>query len=282
MVTFHPKRPDKHEIQQVAEWWPKVDLVDCQYWKSAAKVREMFPHLWSTKKKILTHYNPYNLLEELWSDYSTVVVVNNYQKSVLPNARLIPLCINLKFFSFNRSNYTVDPVVNMSVNRIEGKKGVWEVAKACKELGYKFLLVGRVADGEYMKRVKDVGGDSLIFKNSVSDNELKASYYSSAVHVCNSQDNFESGTLPVLESMACGLPVVSRRVGHVPDIYNGKNLHIYEGHNEDVESLKKCLQDIMKDRRYRIDLRIEAEKSVQSRSDVWRAEEYAKLYRELA
>lgn len=264
------------------EHWPKADIIDCQYWKSASKVRELFPQLWGKKKKILTHYNPYNLKEESWEDYSTVVVVNNYQKSVLPGARLIPLCIDLKFFNFNRSNYTTEPVVNMSVSRIEGKKGVWEVAKACKELNYKLLLVGRVSDGQYMKRVKDVGGSLLTFKNNVSDHDLKAAYYASAIHVCNSQDNFESGTLPVLECMSCGLPVMSRMVGHVPDLYNGKNMHIYEGHNEDIEALKTSLQRIMNDRRYRIGLRIEAEKTVQDRSDSWRAEEYTKLYKEIA
>lgn len=281
-MTFHPKKPDKVEIKQINNLWAWANVVDVQYWKSGAKVREMFPHLWKTKKKILTHYNPYNLHEESWNDYEVVAVVNNFQKTELPDARLIPLCIDLDFFTFNRSNYTVDPVVNMAVSRIEGKKGVREVAQACNELGYKFILVGRISSTDYMEQIRRVGGSVLDFRNNVSDDLLKKAYFESAVHVCNSVDNFESGTMPVLEAMACGVPVMSRPVGHVPDIYNGKNLHLYEGSCEDVEAIKASLKKMMDDRRYRISLRIEAVETVKSRSDKWRASEYRKLYEEVA
>lgn len=193
LVTFHPKKPDAKEKEQIKTLWKWADLIDIQYWKSGAKIKELFPDLWKTKKKMLTHYNPYNLLEDKWEDYTKVIVVNNYQQSVLPHAKLIPLCIDLDFYPFNRSNYTTEPIVNMSVNRIEGKKGVIEVAQSCSDLGYRFLLVGRVSDGTYMERVKKAGGQFLEFRQSVSDEDVRKAYYDSAIHVCNSIDNFESG-----------------------------------------------------------------------------------------
>ena len=210
------------------------------------------------------------------------MVVNNYQKGILPHARLIPLCIDLDFYKYNRSRYTVDPVVNMSVNRIEGKKGVIETAQSCSDLGYRFLLVGRVSDGKYMERVKKIAGKFLDFRNGVSDDAVKAAYYESAIHVCNSQDFFESGTLPLLESMACGLPVLTRRVGHVPELYDGTNMHINDGHNEDVETLKGHIKKMMDSRDYRIQLRLRGEETVKPRSDTWRAEPYKNLYLEFA
>lgn len=281
LVTCHPKRPDQREIDQIRSLWKWCDLVDVQYWKSGAKVRELFPDLWPTKKKIISHYNPYNLNEENWQDYTVSVVVNSYQQSVLPQSRMIPLCIDLDFFKFNRSSYTTEPVVNMSVSRIESKKGVIQVAQSCHDLGYKFLLVGRVSDGEYMDRVKKAAGKMLDFRNNVSDDEVKKAYYQSAVHVCNSKDNFESGTMPVMESMACGLPVLTRRVGHVPDLYDGKNMHILETGHEDVENIKAQLSLLMNDRRHRISMRNHAVDTIQPRSDKWRAEEYRKLYEEV-
>lgn len=281
LVTFHPKKPDSKEQKQVQELWKWADLVDIQYWKSGAKIKELYPDLWKTKKKILTHYNPYNLLEDKWEDYRKVIVVNNYQKSVLTEATLIPLCIELDFYPFNRANYTTEPIVNMSVNRIEGKKGVIEVAQSCSDLGYRFLLVGRISDGEYMGRVKKAAGKCLDFRQSVSDEEVRKAYYESAVHVFNSKDNFESGSLPVLESMACGLPVLARRIGHVPDLYDGTNMHINEANHEDVDALKKHLKFMMDDRRYRIQLRLRGEETVKPRSAVWRAAEYRKVYEEL-
>jgi glycosyltransferase involved in cell wall biosynthesis/frataxin-like iron-binding protein CyaY len=192
-VVFHPKRPDKAQLDQIQQLWLWCDMVDVQYWKSGAKIRELFPKLWDRRKKILTHYNPYNLHEEKWEDYEVVNVVNGFQKKELPNARMMPLAIDMDFFAFNRSNYTLDPTVNMSVSRIEGKKGVVEVAKACNELGYKLLLVGRVSDANYIEQVKAAGGKALEFRNNVSDSEVRKAYYESAIHVCNSVDNFESG-----------------------------------------------------------------------------------------
>lgn len=281
LTTFHPKKPDAKEQDFIRQHWSTADIIDVQYWKSGDKIREMFPDLWNRKKKILTHYNPYNLKEREWDDYSAVCVVNGFQQSVLPSARMMPLSVDLDFFTFNRSHYTTEPIVHMSVNRIEGKKGVLEVAQACNQLGYKFILVGRISDGKYMERVKKAAGKVLDFRPGVSDDRLKASYHEAAVHVCNSVDGFESGTLPVLEAMASGLPVLSRRVGHVPDIYNGENMRINEAANDDIESLKAHLEQMMQDRRYRIKLRVEGEKTVKSRSDKDRAALYRKLYEEI-
>lgn len=281
LIPFHPKKPDKKSIKDVQDSWIWADMVDMQYWKSASKIREMFPKLWDRRKKILTHYNPYNLHEEKWEDYAKVVVVNGFQHKELPEARIIPLCINMEFFAFNRSNYTVDPIINMSVSRIEGKKGVVEVAKACNELGYKFLLVGRVSDAKYIQQVKDAGGKMLDFRNNVADSEVRKAYYDSAIHVCNSVDNFESGTMPIMEAMACGTPVLTRLIGHVPDIYNGNNMHINKNSCEDVENIKTCLKEMMDGRNYRINMRIEARKSIEHRTDKWRAEQYFNLYQEV-
>ena len=280
-VVFHPKRPDKSQLDQIQKLWVWCDLVDIQYWKSGAKIKELFPKIWDRKKKILTHYNPYNLHEDNWEDYEVVNVVNGFQKKELPQARLMPLTIDMDFFAFNRSNYTTEPIVNMSVSRIEGKKGVVEVAKACKELGFKLILVGRVSDAKYIGQVKEAGGKHLEFRNNVSDSEVRKAYYESAIHVCNSVDNFESGTMPVLEAMACGTPVLTRQVGHIPDIYNGSNLRINESSCDDVESLKSHLKEMMDGRNYRITMRNLARDSIADRTDKNRAESYWQLYQEV-
>ncbi len=279
MITFHPKRPSSLEIINAKSLMDWADVVDCQYWKSSDKIKEILPIQWNKSKKILTHYNPYNLKEKDWKDYLKLIVVNSYQASILPNAKVIPLSIDLDFFKFSK-NYTTEKTVNMSVSRIEGKKGVLEIAKACGDLGYKFVLVGRISDQEYMKRVKLAGGKSLVFKNDVSDIELRKCYYESAIHICNSVDDFESGTLPILESMACGVPVLTRNVGHVPDLYNGKNMSILKSNPEDIDNIKTSLKFLMDSRKTRAKIRAAAEETVKSRSHKIRAIEYRKVYEE--
>lgn len=279
ILSFHPKKPGQNEKNDLQSFWNWADLIDVQYWKSGAKIREMYPSLWKTKPKLLTHHNPYNLHEEKWEDYRKVCVVNKHQNKELPGSIWVPLCIDLEFFSFN-PNYTKDFSVNMSVARIEGKKGCLEVAKACNELGVKFNLVGRVSDGGYIERVKAAGGKHLNFKNDVSDDDVKKSYYDSAVHICHSVDNFESGTLPILEAMACGTPVLTRSIGHVPDIYNGSNLFINPGAQDDVETLKKKLIELRDSYELRLGMRQAARDSIKHRCSKWRSEEYFRIYKE--
>jgi glycosyltransferase involved in cell wall biosynthesis len=107
---------------------------------------------------------------------------------------------------------------------------------------------------------------------------LRDTYYESAVHVCNSVDNFESGTLPVLESMACGVPVLSRKVGHIPDIYNGENLRLLEGQPKDIEGIKKNLRELMEDRDLRLSMRESALKTVSCRSEKKWSQDYKKVF----
>jgi glycosyltransferase involved in cell wall biosynthesis len=263
VTDFHPKKPNPAQMKKAKELFRWADLVHIQYWKTGAKIRETFRE-WGSKPKLLTHYNPYNLHEEDWNDYKQLIVVNQTQHKGLPKAKLIPLCTDLKFFHFNQ-NYTNLKTVNMSVNRIEGKKGVKEVAQACKELGYKFLLVGRVSKRDYCNEVIKAGGKFIKFTENVTDLQLRDKYHASAIHVCNSVDRFESGTLPILECMASGVPVVSRRVGHVPDLYNGKNLKLLEGRPNDVEGIKKILKHLMENHKARTNMRNEAIKTVAKR-----------------
>lgn len=278
---FHPKRPDKSQLANLKQLLSWADVIDAQYWKSASKVRECFPDLWKQKKKLLTHYNPYNLLEEKWEDYDEIIVVNSQQAAILPNAKVIPLSIDLDFFKFNPS-YTNKDVVHMSVARIEGKKGVFEVATACKQLNYKFVLVGRVSDMDYVNRVKAAGGKMIDFRQNVPDRDLKNSYFEAALHLCNSIDNFETGTLPVLEAMASGVPVLSRKVGHVPDLYDGENIALMDCQEGDQERITAYIKELMEDRPRRLRMREKAAETVKSRDHRPRAAAYRKIYEALA
>jgi hypothetical protein len=58
---------------------------------------------------------------------------------------------------------------------------------------------------------------------------------------------FCGNTLPILEAMACGTPVMTRNVGHVSDLYSedGQNMYINEYEHDDVEGLKKNLKMLM-------------------------------------
>lgn len=273
-AEVHPKRPDPEQLQRFIEAYEWCDIWDAQYWKTAEKLQEIFPGQLDKKPSILTHHNPYDLLKSDWSHYTQSVVMNRSQQKVLPDSILIPHAVDFDERPWN-PDYTERQTVLMVAQRIESKKGIEPVARACKELGYQFVLVGEISDAEYFAKIAQ---HRVTFMEKISDEELAEVWKQAAIHVCNSVDNFESGTLPILDAMATGVPVLTRPVGLVPDIYNEKNLRVREGQPDDYEELKAMLQGLMDDRIERLRMRDEAWQSVRNYEAERRARLYSSLY----
>lgn len=271
VFPVHPKRNDIEtlvEAQNLMNW---ADIIDIHYWKSGEILKTSFPSEFNSKPKILFHFNPYDLDKQDWMDtYDKVVVGNQSMQNKIPYSSLIPYAVNLKFFAINEK-YTEEKTVQMAVNRIESKKGVLEVAQACKINGYKFLLIGRVSEPNYMHEIISCGA-KIEFIENATEEVLRDSYYNSAIHVCNSIDGFESGTLPILEAMACGTPVLTRNIGHVPDLFNGENMQIMNSDKSNIDEIAKELKALMENREWRLKLREKAWETVKIRDErkmVW-------------
>lgn len=299
VLAVHPKRPDDKQLFDFEREAIDADIIDWQYFRTAELLRSMYPWL-ANKKQILTHNNPYSIEEQNWNGYDHNVGNNNYIYERLGQitekpVSYIPLTVDTDYWTFNpdwQFNIKVnsnnkyefqggadEPRVIMVANRIESKKGILPVAIACADLGIKFVLVGAVSSQEYMMAVMATG--NVEFYEQISDEKLRELYYTSAVHVCNSQDNFESGTLPILEAMLCGVPVLTRKVGHVPDLYNGQNMEILEGVPEDVLGIKDKLFNMISDKKRLTELRDAGWQTAKTRSFERRAYMYQKLYREV-
>lgn len=282
VISFHPKRPDPQQIEILKAELMTTDVIDAQYFRTIEKIRELFPAAKSIPT-ILTHNNPYSVKEGDWNDYNVVVGNNRSITKDLENittSRIehIPIVVDPFFWQFN-DNYKGEKSVIMVANRIEGKKGILPVAKACKALEIKMYLVGAISQPDYWREVMETG--VVEFAQEVSDEDLRELYYKAGVHVCNSVDNFESGTMPILESMFCGVPVITRNIGHVPDLNNGDNLVINDHDNEDVDHLIDLIQNTLSDTKELERMRQEAWYSVKDRNFERRAYAYQKLYREV-
>lgn len=274
IVAVHPKRPDEAQLNEFVEAYKWCDLWDSQYWKTSEMLLTKYGNPLK-KPIILTHHNPYDLLEKEWKHYNKVVVMNKTQKRVLKDAIHIPHAIDVRKFAFN-DNYTTNKTIIMVAQRIEGKKGVLPVALACQQLGYKLILVGQISNTEYFTEVMRTG--AVTFYENISDSDLIKLYRESAIHVCNSVDNFESGTLPILESMAIGVPVLTRNVGLVPDISNDKNMLVRDGAEDDVNEIRSLLKFLMENLKKRKEMREEAWRTVRTMDTLRRARAYSQLY----
>src|SRR6185436_17896781 len=223
IFPFHGKRFNNKDIQDLQEAIKGSDLIDFEYWKSFEVIWNMVPHVISKFKKIITHHNPYDLDKIPPALVDAMVVKNFTQVEKLPTARLIPHAVDFNAMTFNE-DYNIDGnVVGMVAFRIESSKGILEVAQVCKKLGYTFLLVGHISDPLYYQSIVETGVN-IDVRLDISEGQLRQAYAQMSMLVCNSKDGFESGPMPILEAMAVGVPVLTRRVGIVPDIYKEENM----------------------------------------------------------
>ncbi len=283
VLAVHPKRPDPEQLAMFEAHAMAADIIDWQYFRTAELLREKYDWL-KDKKQILTHNNPYSIEEKDWNSYDIVVANNQYIYKRLGDIttaplEYVPITVDTDFWRFNPEPLPEKQAVIMVANRIEGKKGILPVAVAAADAGLKFILVGAISDRDYFYSIMQTG--EIEFHEQISDKTLRDLYYKSTIHVCNSVDNFESGTMPILEAMLCGVPVLTRRVGHVPEIYNGENMVIHEGDNEDVGALTEHLTNMAFDKKLLDDLRNNGWNSAKVRSFERRAYQYQKLYRQV-
>jgi len=274
IIAVHPKRPSAESLRAFEDRARLCDVIHFQYWRSAELLMERFPWI-EEKATILSHYNPYDLEAADWSRYNRRVVVNHEQHKILPGAALIPLCVDMEMFRFGEEEN--DYTVGMVAGRIESNKGILQVAQVCNELGYKFLLVGRLP-GSYFQEIQQAAGERFEFRRDVSVEDLVTAYHEMTVLVVNSVDGFESGPLPVLEAMACGTPVLTRLVGSVPDIDHGDNMVVRNGKRSDLEDLTVNLQRLMQDKGLRDRTRLRGWWTVKDRTSRHAARMYGELY----
>lgn len=301
VVSVHPKRPDEKQLKEFEQVARTADIIDYQYFRTADMLRAKYDWL-KDIPSILTHNNPYSVTERKWEDYQVNVgnniSITNKLKDITPTrVEKIPLVVDPMFWKYNE-DYKFERSVIMVANRIESKKGILPVAKACKRLGIKMYLVGAISQPDYWREV--MATNVVQFAQEVSDEQLRELYYKAGVHICNSVDNFESGTMPILEAMFCGVPVISRLVGHVPDILDKNNIIINDKDPEDVEHLSQLIEDTLnniasgsaatngnlysitdKTRSHTNANRSTAWMSIKDRTPQRRAFMYQKLYREL-
>jgi glycosyltransferase involved in cell wall biosynthesis/GT2 family glycosyltransferase len=282
VIDVHPKRPSQDQIAQFEREAIDADIIDFAYYKTAEMLLSRYEWL-KSKKKMLQIHNPYCVGESDWNSYDIVVSSNKEIYSSLEDItastlELIPLTIDTDFWAYN-TEWSPNNNVIMVAARIESKKGILEVAKACQDLNLNFHLVGSISKPDYFMEIMQVRG--VTFHEKITDEELRDLYYKSTIHVCNSVDNFESGTMPILEAGMCGVPILTRKIGHVPDLFNGTNMVINEAPSNDIESIKNHLKEMIMDKKKLMDMRDEAWNSFKGRSDERRAYQFQKLYRQL-
>ena len=279
IVCVHPRESMASYVALDNALKDGVDFWHAQYWHSAQNVLAM-PLKYKEVPTLLTHHNHYALDKGDWKEFEGLAIATKWGfdklKAIHSNVYQIPYGIDLNRYSFIQEYPPEENNVGY-IGRVMPHKNLKIICDMAKELNYKVVGSGYVEDREYWKTVDksvlDYKGN--IGRQSMSPSNIKDDVYKKMkVFVAYSTGEKETGTLPLLEAMSRGVPVMATSQGMARDlIEDGKNGIIFT-----EENFKEKLKMFMEDEKLRLQCRKKAWETIKHYSDERMAWNYGKAY----
>ncbi len=137
--------------------------------------------------------------------------------------------------------FGIDSPYVLYLGAIDSRKGIFDILKAYESVKEKYqdvklVLAGGINTAEeslIQDRVKELNArEDIIFTGFVSDDEKRALLSSAEVFLFPSE--YEGFGLPVLESMACGAPVITTNVSSLPEVGGDAVMYVTPKHPEEL------------------------------------------------
>lgn len=281
-VYVHPKHVAEH-LDEVRQWVGWADIIDYQYWNSARQLMELIPEL-RGKKSVLTHHNEKDLLSADWHDINILVGETQASLKILheagyKNLRHLPLAVDLAEFPYNET--LPDTKVVGYAGRIVPWKGLKELARACYELNLKLLFMGKFDKPDYWNSIPPEHQAVIDLKFMDCKDEDRKNFYANLdIFVQNSGPGRETGTLPLMEAMASGVPVLTTPTGIAADIISDRENGVLTP-VDDYEALKGSLAMLATNNALKEKIRKNAWDTIKVFTPQRRAWDMEKIYHEV-
>lgn len=161
--------------------------------------------------------------------------------------RLVPLGVDTRFFH-PRPHLGKRPGSIVAVASADSPmKGVATllraVAKVATEREVRLTVVSRPTPGGPTEKLVDELGlaDTVNFVHGISDEELGELIATSEISVVPSL--YEGFSLPAVEHMACGTPLVASRTGALPEVVGDAAIQVTPGDPEELAAVLRRLLD---------------------------------------
>ena len=197
----------------------------------------------SVKEDIVSFYgisaDKIHVVYEGYDESNFRIIESSIVKTKLKNFKLLPG----KYFLYVGSIF---PTKNLELL-------ITEFSKIDPDLS--LVIAGKILDAAYFKKLKEIikvkSIRNVIFLDYVPYEDLPVLY--NGALSCVIPSLYEGFGLPVLESMACGTPVITSDCGSLPEIVGDAGIVV---ESEQRESLLKAMKKILEDRTLRDELRI--------------------------
>lgn len=210
---------------------------------------------------------------------SNYISISDNQRQGMPDLNYLATVYNS--LDVAEYNFIDQPKQNLLwIGRVAEKKGPLDAIKTAKELNMPLVMVGQidVVDQDYFKTIikPEINTSLITFINEQLNLQELVKLYGNAVCTLFPISWHEPFGLVMVESMACGTPVVAYKIGSVPEIVTeGKTGFIVDpvaGMEGLVSAVKKISQIKRADCRKDVEVRFSKERMVK---------DYITAYKEL-
>lgn len=162
-----------------------------------------------------------------------------------------------------RARYGLPECLILSVGTIEPRKNLTSLVDAYRALRhrgaeFKLVIVGKKGwlYQSFFRRLRELGlEDEVIFPGFMPDEDLPALYSAADLFVFPSL--YEGFGLPVLEAMACGVPVITSNTSSLPEVAGEAALLVDPN---SVEELTSAMRSVLESKQLRDELRAKGPK----------------------
>jgi len=214
------------ELYNWPSFWDKILLKKFSE-ISAKKAKIIFTPSEFSRQEVIKHYqvNPDKVLTILSSVDGNFKIIEN-------NKELIKI----------KEKYQIKDKFIFHIGSIFNRRHLPEAIKAFEKLSkklpnYQFLIIGVNHTNPFIDIDKLIKNKSIIHLDYIKSKDLALLYNAADLLVYLS--DYEGFGLPVLESMACGTPVVTKSIASIPEVAGKAAIYIQD--NSDINEIEKAI-----------------------------------------
>ena len=186
-----------------------------------------------------------------WSKFDDVICPTKYVYDEMGEydvrRHYVPTGIDIKKYNYSFTQPKENTVGY--VGRVIDHKRIDLVLNACMEAKLRMIGCGywehpRLLD-KYHINEKVAQGTDYDFITFLPEDQMPGFYAKMNLFICMSEPHIETGPLPIMEALACGIPVITTPVGWAKDhLTHEKNVFFIQEDETDYKYVARKLRDI--------------------------------------